>query len=163
MVPCASWGLGMAALSARTPVVALFRCGRPSAILGAIGSVVVNTVKRMTRRWATAHIFKERSVARSPAFADVDASSSISVVSAYSRKFASAFHSTPNAIFGCAPRFSMLVVQLGLALSRKTSATRSAISSQSSALSNMFIAAIALAVPLKLTGGTSHLRPTKYK
>jgi hypothetical protein len=71
----------------------------PSAVIGAIGAIIVDTVKGVTWRWFQPHILKERGEVVTPSLAHNYPSSSVGRVVSVARIVAATFRGSPTTIF----------------------------------------------------------------
>ena len=90
----------------RPTISSLFNSCRPSAVLGTVWTVVVDTVNAMAL-WTFAHILEKGREGIAPAITDGNASSSIVFIAAGAWDVAAGFHAHPDAVFGGAAGLSM--------------------------------------------------------
>lgn len=80
-------------------IVLLLTRGFPSAIVGRIIAIIVNTAQGMLTRGAVAQVFVERGKARAPSFTDLDAASTVIGIADIVRVCTAGNHGFPRAIF----------------------------------------------------------------
>lgn len=93
-----------------TPILGLLMCGCPPAIFWRVGPVVVNTVKRVGRRWSPSHVSIERLERFTPSVAHDDTASTIARICRRTLVIATTLRACPRRVLG----------QMTLAVCRKS-------------------------------------------
>ena len=135
-----------------TPIIILLKVCSPSAILRAIWSAVVNTIKGVFVFWSSAHICKKVFVRMKPSFTDFNSTASVIWIVSGVRTCAANSHTDPRSVFDrprafvqSVSRFSFFVDFIAETAAR----LRDSVAQRSSVYSG-FVSALTLAIPMSI-------------